>query len=141
MSAFTSNRVALFVGVLICTTFVACGRSGPEYPAARLAGSVRIGDEPIADGRVHFMPNAGTSGAPITAEITNGEYVAQDVPLGAVTVTFSASKHTGNMVRETNREPYPEIVSIIPAQYSQGIPLNVAGDNDAQNFELIASAR
>jgi hypothetical protein len=125
------------VGICCILCLAGCGSRKTEYPAARLAGSVTIAGTPIAVGRVHFMPNAGTHGTPVTAEIAAGNYVADSVPLGNVTVTFSAAKETGNLVREANREPYPEFVSIIPAQYSEGIPLNVTGDNDAQNFSLI----
>lgn len=141
MHKSASRRVAtLLTVVLIAAAFasvIACKPGGADYPAARLAGSVSIAGAPVSEGRVHFMPNAGTPGTPITAEISAGNYVAESVPLGNVTVTFSAAKETGNMVREANREPYPEIVSIIPPQYSPGIPLSVTGDNDAQDFALI----
>jgi hypothetical protein len=111
-----------------------------DYPAARLAGSVRIAGQPIAEGRIHFMPNPGTPGLPVTAEVSAGKYIAEDVPLGSVVVTFSAVKETGKQVREqvreAGRDPYPEYVSIIPEKYVQGVPLNVTGDNDAQDFDL-----
>jgi hypothetical protein len=143
MHTSTSHRIATSLTVVLVAALfasvTACKPAGPEYPAARLAGSVSIAGAPISEGRVHFMPNAGTPGTPVTAEISAGNYIANSVPLGNVTVTFSAAKETGNMVREANREPYPEIVSIIPPQYSQGISLSVTGDNDAQDFALVTN--
>ena len=136
MTVYTSNRVTFLVGLFFCLTFAACGQSRPEYPAARLAGNVRISGEPIAQGRVHFMPQPGTAGVPVTAEISAGQYVADAVPLGNNVVTFTAVKETGKSIQEEDRDPYPEFVSIIPAEYSQGIPLTVASDNEAQDFDL-----
>jgi hypothetical protein len=131
-----AHLAAAVIGTMSLATLVACAPAAPEYPAARLAGNVRIGGEPITAGRVHFMPTAGTAGVPVTAEISAGQYVAEGVPLGSNVVTFSAVKETGKAVQEPGREPYPEFASIIPAKYSQGIPLHVAGDNETQDFDL-----
>ena len=112
------------------------GSSGPGYPHAKLQGAVLIDGAPVASGRVNFMPAAGTTGVPVSAEIVSGTYQASDVPLGSNTVTFSLTKDTGKMIAEGDRQPYPEIVSIVPPQYAQGFQLNVTGDNSAQDFAL-----
>ena len=134
----SNPRLVAAALLTLCFTMVAgCfGGSGVEYPHAELQGAVTLDGTPVESGRVNFMPAAGSEGQPVSADIKAGRYEAPDVPLGQVTVTFSMTKETGNMITEPEREPYPEIISIVPPHYAQGVPLNVTGDNDAQDFAL-----
>ena len=118
---------------------VGCGESGPDYPHAALQGAVTLDGAPVETGRVNFMPAAGVKGQPVSAEIEAGRYNAPDVPLGNMTVTFSMTQETGKMITEGDREPYPEIISIVPPHYAQGIAVNVTGDNAAQDFALTST--
>jgi hypothetical protein len=145
MSRLYENQpLRRFALALICgasalgsISLAGCRPSEPVYPSAKLEGDVRIGAEPIKSGRVHFTPSSGAAGVPVTADIVDGRYVAEKVPLGNVVVTFTAVKDTGKLIREGDRQPYPELVNIIPGKYLQGIPLDVTADNSAQNFELV----
>lgn len=130
----------LLAGAIAALLVSGCGMgSGPQYPHAKLEGAVTLDGTPVDTGRVNFMPAPGVQGQPVSADIAAGRYSAPDVPLGSVTVTFSMTKETGQMITEGDREPYPEIVSIVPPHYAQGISVNVTGDNAAQDFALTTS--
>jgi hypothetical protein len=128
---------ALSVGagalLVLCACLSGCGDSKIPPPSATLAGVVKLGAAPIETGRIHFMPTGSGQGQPVTAEITAGQYRADQVPLGAVRVTFTANKSTGE-----NSRGYRETESTIPPDYAQGISLEVSGDSLSQDFVLQA---
>jgi len=109
---------------------------------ARLAGTVTVGGEPLpsdAEGYIQFMPDSGGQAQPAHAEIIDGKYDAENVPLGNVTAIFNVTRLTGRMVREDNApgaSPYPERENLVPAKHQSGVKVSIAGDNDAHNFEL-----
>ena len=125
--------------VAFCPLVTGCMEPGPDYPHAKISGAVTLDGANVESGRVNFMPTAGVKGQPVSADIVDGRYSQDDVPLGNVTVTFNITKDTGEMITEGDREPYPKIVSIVPAHYAQGISLNVTGDNAAQDFALTST--
>ncbi len=135
-AAFLPTRVLLAVALVGALALAGCQEAGPDYPQATLEGAVTLDGTPVDAGRVNFMPASGTPGVPTSADIEAGSYKAE-VPLGNVTVTFSVTKNTGEMIIEGDRQPYPKIVSVVPHQYSDGIQLNVSGDNAAQDFALV----
>jgi hypothetical protein len=128
-------RPALILAALV---LVGCGEVGPSYPAAKLAGSVTIDEQPVANGTVQFMPEtpaAGSAVQPVSAPIQDGRYLADAVPKGKVRVLFTAQRKTGKMITEYST-PYEEVVSIVPKKYQEGITLDVAADKQDQNFDL-----
>ena len=141
MKAFDRRVIAFALSLLSLSVMtIGCGSgSGPDYPHAKLTGAVTLDGAPVDSGRVNFMPAPGSEGQPVSADIQAGQYQAPDVPLGQVTVTFSMTKATGNMISEGDRQPYPEIVNVVPKRYAQGIPLQVSGDNVAQDFVLTST--
>ena len=136
--AFTLLRWGwLGVGGVMVLSAPGCGESGPSYPAARLEGSVTLDGEPITEGQIQFVSRDGGQVAAVSAEIADGRYRAEWVPMGSVSVMISATRETGKMITEYST-PYPEVVSIIPERYRSGIQLEVTGDNLQQDFKLLS---
>lgn len=126
---------ATLAAILISFLAGGCGESRPQYPAARLEGSVTLNGAVLATGTIQFHPQEANHGPVVQAEIHEGRYVAATVPLGKVLVILNATKPTGKMITGYS-EPYPEMVSLIPEKYRLGIPIQVTGDNAAQDFPL-----
>jgi hypothetical protein len=121
--------------VLLATLLPGCGSGKPTYPSARLEGKVTLDGNPIAEGRLQFVPQ-DLGKAPVTAApIVEGRYLAEAVPRGKLRVLLTASKKTGKMVTEYST-PHPEVINLIPEKYRAGIPIEVAGDNANLDFAL-----
>ncbi len=100
-----------------------------------------VDQEPIAKGFLNFTPQHLGEGPVTGAEIVDGRYVARAVPLGKVRVRFLAPKQTGRMITlPDGNTKVPEIVDIIPENYRAGIEIDVTGDNDQQNFDLVSES-
>ena len=141
MARMTKQHFSAWVAVaLLALAAIGCGEAGPNYPHAALSGAITLDDAPVETGRINFIPGSGVAGSPVAADVLDGRYEATEVPLGQLTVTFSLTKATGKMIVEGDREPYPEIISIVPPHYAQGLPLQVTGDNPAQDFHLTTKA-
>ena len=91
--------------------------------------------KPIAEGTISFLPQGSGQASPASAEIADGRYEARAVPLGKVLVQITATQQTGRMITGSG-EPVPEILSIIPRKYAEGISIEVTGDNATQDFPL-----
>lgn len=133
------NLRGALAGLLLCATpllLAGCGQ-GPGYPSATLSGVVTLDGVRIEKGSITFYPAAATgAGSGGSAEITNGEYVVENVPLGTVSFTFSALVKTGRMVEDLGRQ-VPEQVNPIPVRYrEEGIDREIAKSGN-QDFELI----
>jgi hypothetical protein len=118
----------ILLGVLL--TGFGCAKSG-----TRLEGTVTIDGNPVAEGRLQFVPQGPERRSPVTAAIKDGRYAASSVPLGTVRVLFSATQKTGRLIHEYS-QPYEEIVSIIPKTYEQGMIIEVTADASTQDFAL-----
>jgi hypothetical protein len=123
--------------VLLLLLAVGCGgESGP--PTAHLQGTVTIGGKPIpadAIAMISFSPHDTKLGPGATAEIANGKYDCPKVPLGPVTVFFNITQASGPEIEIRGRKSR-ETVSLTPPKYGAGTPLDVSGDNAAQDFDL-----
>ena len=130
--------VVLVVGLAI----VGCGGSDKPFKTARLAGTVKLDGEPIANGTISFAPEDGQT--PTTgAIIQNGKYSAE-VPLGRKKIMISAVQATGRMQKayDTPDSPMTEITAeIVPARYNVATMLehDVTGNNSDLNFDLTRS--
>jgi hypothetical protein len=121
--------LALVAGILS-----GCGSERREN-TVRLEGEVKLDGRPLPEGNLQILPEGQTRGQPDGAEVVNGRYTAQNVPLGKVRVIINATKETGKMMTDTS-EPYPERVSIIPPRYRDGIVIEVKEGDEAKNFDL-----
>ena len=111
---------------------VGCGGPAKSYKTADVAGTVTLDGQPIQKGVINFIGNETGEGS---AEIVAGKFTAREVPLGKVRIFVVATRETGKMVPGSS-EPVPEIESIIPAKYSQGIEAEIAGDETDRKIEL-----
>jgi hypothetical protein len=107
-----------------------CAKSG-----ARLEGIVTLDGNPIAAGKLQFVPQGPERRPAVSVDIKDGRYSASTVPLGKVQVLFFATKKTGRLIREYS-QPYEETVNIIPKAYHDGITIEVTGDESTRDFEL-----
>ncbi len=133
-AACGATGVWLLAALACAVLATGCGSKG-SAAGARLEGVVTLDGNPIPEGTLQFVPEQPSKAGPVTAIIKDGRYVADAVPRGRVRVVVSASRKTGKMVKEYS-EPYPEVVSIIPVKYRDGIEIDVTGDKAEQNFEL-----
>ena len=131
------------MGVIVCLMALGCGKSGSEFPVARLEGTVTINGRPLpadAEGWVQFMPSGGGGQAsPARSQIVDGRYLAENVPLGKILVIFTVTRLTGRMVVEDNvpgGTPDPERENLVPESCRQGIPLEISGDEEKRDFDL-----
>lgn len=120
---------------LLC--LVGC-REESGGPSARLQGAVTLDGKPIAEGTINFLPEASGQVSPASTQISEGRYDARAVPLGKVRVQIIATRETGRMITGSS-QPVPEVLSIIPPKYAQGIPIEVTGDNAQQDFRLTSN--
>jgi len=122
---------------LLLLGLAGCGEESSEN-TARLKGSVTLDGDPIAKGTINFLPEEPGQAAPASAQIAAGQYDVKAVPLGKVRVQIIATRETGRMITGSS-EPVPEVLSIIPPKYAQGISIQVTGDNSQQDFPLTSN--
>ncbi len=127
------SRLSIVCAIVTILPLVGCGGNAKPYPTAKVAGVVTIDAKPIESGTINFIAAQGTGEA--SAEIKAGAFAAQDVPKGNVRVFVIATQETGKMVPGSS-EPVPEVISIVPAHYAQGIEIQVAGDEANRQIEL-----
>ena len=116
--------------------------TGPGYPSARVAGQITLDDEPIADGKISFRPVNRGAGPTVGTEFVDGAYVLEHVPLGTISVQLIATVETDKMVPLWPNDPQGpqvrKIKDLIPEKYKRGIEIEVEGDNESLNFELVS---
>ena len=122
---------------LVLLGLAGCGEESSEN-TARVKGRVTLDGDPIAEGTINFLPEEPGQAAPASSQIAEGQYDARSVPLGKVRVQIIATKETGRMIRGSS-EPVPEVLSIIPPEYAQGISIQVTGDNSQQDFPMTSN--
>ena len=137
MNASRVTWLALSAAAILCC---GCGQATNEHPTAKLAGHVTVDGQQIDDGQIQFIPlgKGPGSGQATDGAISQGSYAADRVPIGKVRVTFTAFKKTGRMINEGDHV-FPELVSIIPDKYQQGMDIEVSGDNPSQDFALVST--
>jgi hypothetical protein len=132
-----NSRRAALVAAALCILVATTGCNGGRKPGtARLEGSVTIDGQPPpagAIGSISFRP-AG-KGQPTSAQIVDGNYKCDDVPVGDVVVFVQLVLPTGKMVSEGGRS-YPELRDLVSSKHANGINLKVTDDNSSQDFEL-----
>ena len=120
------------------------GTDGPErFP---VTGKVTINGEPLDDGSIQFIPEAGTDGPSSGAPITNGAYTipAEKGPVaGQYLVQIRGTKKTGKQIEAGPPNPpgtmVDEVVQAVPAEYNSNSTLKATikeGPNEDVNFQL-----
>jgi len=119
---------------LVLVFLAGCGKES-DGRSTRLKGRVTLDGAAIAEGTISFLPEKSGQSPPASARIADGYYDARAVPLGKVRVQITATRETGRMIPGSS-QPVPEVLSIIPPKYAQGISIEVTGDNPQQDFPL-----
>jgi hypothetical protein len=126
---------AAWVAVMLAAA--GCGSGGPTKPTGHLEGAVTLDGQPIIRGTISFFPQQKGQAQPSKAQIVDGHYKAEGVPLGKVLVRISATKETGKEIAiPHSNEKYAETVSIIPPKYRSGISLQISADTKTHDFQL-----
>lgn len=114
-----------------------CGQQEPTAPTTKLEGMVRVDGQPVPEGVITFIPQQKKQAPPAKAQIRDGRYSADKVPIGPVLVMLSAPKKTGKIqkIPQSNTE-YEEVVESIPPKYQGGIPLEVTETLKTKDFDL-----
>ncbi|WP_145257772.1 hypothetical protein [Planctomycetes bacterium Pan216] len=131
------NRQSQGVIVLAVVLVAGCGDSQepPPYPSSRVTGSITIDGKPIEEGRVQFLPKDSAQGPVTSAEIREGTYTLDRVPMGKQTAILTATRKTGRMIDDYGK-PFPEVVNIIPETYRDGITIDISEKEQRCDFEL-----
>lgn len=125
--------------VFVIALVLGCGESGRAYKTARIMGTVTIDSVPVDTGTINFISEqkSGVAGGEDSAEIVLGKFTAKNVPHGSVRAYVIATKETGKMIHGSSQD-VPEVASIVPEQYRQGIPLTIEGDESDRRIELVS---
>jgi hypothetical protein len=111
--------------------------SKSSYRSTPLTGTIKVDGEPIPEGLLQIIPTKGDQGSGVNTEIKDGKYALERAPLGPVIVMLTANRKTNRMTRASySDELVPEIESLIPSQYTSGIPLDISEGIGTQDFNL-----
>jgi hypothetical protein len=121
------------VGPTLLGVLLGCGGAG--YESIDLHGVVTIDGEPVPKGQVTFAP--ANNGPVVGAEIVQGKYECNNVPLGKCRASFVAQ------AAEMKTIPIPATggtgevpINILPPKYAAGIEKEITPEASELNFEL-----
>jgi hypothetical protein len=139
LPAFSATAKQAVYVALLCALVAAGGCNGGRKPGtARLEGRVTIDGQPPpagAIGTISFRATAQGQAASTSAQIVDGKYKCDDVPLGDIVVFVQLVQKTGKMVSDGGRS-YEELRNLVSSKHDNGINLKIADDNSSQDFEL-----
>lgn len=141
MLAFRIRSRMVFVGlvsVLGMGSVLGCNQSSSK-PTAYVSGTVTIDGKPLpanATGTVMFRPSGKGMAKTAGVSVIGGKYDSPETPVGEVTVFFSIQEPTGKMISDAGGPPFPEYRSIVPQGSTNGVKLEVTGENLQQDFDL-----
>ena len=82
--------VVMMLG-LVTAMLPGCSDAGLKHPVATFMGTVTVDGQPLKNGKILFMPKGQQQSPPTQADIVDGKYRDEKVPLGAVTVMFNTT--------------------------------------------------
>ena len=128
------STLALATTLLSC---FGCGGGSSSGNTAHLQGTVTLAGQPLPAGAEGAVTFRNASGAAATAPIKEGRYDSPATPKGSVKAFFTINKPTGKTYKsERTVTEVAETISIVPASVSNGVDVEVSGDNAEQNFDL-----
>ncbi|WP_299459739.1 hypothetical protein [uncultured Gimesia sp.] len=128
----------------LISTAVGCGSSEFSYEKGTVQGMVTINGEPLASGKIRFIPEVGTVGKLTVAEIKDGHYqfdLNKAPAVGNHKIEIIAIRNTGNKIQIPDAPAgttMEETEQYIPAPYNTSSRLKLeikAGENEG-NFDL-----
>jgi hypothetical protein len=126
------------LSVLCLSLVLGCDQSDSK-PTAHLSGTVTINGRPLpanVTGTIMFRPSGKGMAKTAGVSLIGGKYDSPETPVGEVTVFFSIQEPTGNMISDAGGPPFPELRSIVPQESTNGVKLQVTGENPQQDFDL-----
>jgi hypothetical protein len=126
--------LGLLVVAPLALTLLGC-ETRSRYPTAHLAGTVSIGGERVAEGKLVLLPLDPAHGPSVGADIASGHYDCPRAPAGHVRVQVYANRPTGRVLTVMGAE-LPEVVSLVPESARDGLKIEVTGDNLRQDISL-----
>jgi hypothetical protein len=129
---------AVFVALLCALVAITGCNDGRKPGTARLEGRVTIDGQPPpagAIGTISFRATGQGQAASTSAQIVDGKYKCDDVPLGDIVVFVQLVQKTGKMVSDGGRS-YEELRNLVSSKHDNGISLKITDDNSSQDFEL-----
>ena len=140
MTSFRSIYGWMGAVALILVTSAGCGEEKSSVPTARLQGSVTLNGGPIppdAQATISFTPIDSMKAVPASAEIKDGKFDAQDVPMGKVDMTITIQQATGKLLPDPQgRGDVAEINDLVPQAWRNGKEIQVDGDKSDLNYDL-----
>lgn len=135
----TVHVVVALVASMPLVALLGCGGGDARRPTAHLRGAVTLGGEALpedAEANLFFKPTARGQARTTSVPVVDGVYDAPDVPLGTVKLYFDLQRPTGRMVSEAGGTPFPEYRNLVPAEYGNGLEIQVDGDSLERDFDL-----
>ncbi|MBN1909588.1 MAG: hypothetical protein JW818_07615 [Pirellulales bacterium] len=131
----TASRPAIDWGMrtllcLLLATVLGCGGGADGRRALR--GTVTLDDQPLATGKITFVPAPGTDGTTTGGPISNGKFeILADKGLkpGKYLAKIEAWEETGRMIENPPGPPKAETAPIHFRQ-TDPLPANVTADSD-----------
>lgn len=122
------------VALLALTSAVGCegGRSG-----VTISGQVSVNGSPVESGRIMVRSLDSMAAAPTSsADVLDGRYELNDVPVGRNVFSFSGAALTGKSIAGPGGAAEPERVNVIPRTIlDQGVERTIEGGGP-QDFAL-----
>jgi hypothetical protein len=136
-----------FCGIVISAGFVGCSGGGDDLPRQPVSGTVTLGGQPLAEGRIQFEPASPEAKTPAGGEIKDGAFsIPRDQgPTPGdyrVMITSSAARATGvdtspgaeppagSKAKMPKIGPSPEL---IPKQYNSKTTLTAKVESGKSN--------
>ncbi len=133
------SMIKLRLSFLLILVFLVPGCSDPTK--GEVSGTVKVNGEPAKQGAITFIPVDGKSST-AGAKITDGQFMAPDVPVGTVKVQIRVSKIVGQTrIYNTPDSPIQDIMEeVLPPKYNDQteLLLDVKSGKNEQDFDLTA---
>jgi hypothetical protein len=122
--------------LLLLAASILCGCGDGGRPRVSITGSISVNGVPLEAGMIVFRPLESGAGSGGSAEVTDGRYRLDNVPIGPTVFTFSGTRLTGKSIPGPGGQPEPERVNVIPRKVlNQGLERKVE-DDSTQDFSL-----
>ena len=133
VTSITRCKASRLFIIGIAAALLGCGGGND---GVTISGTVSVNGKPLQNGKIMVRPLGSAVGSGGSAEVVDGNYQLQDVPLGSNAFTFSGSALTGKSIAGPGGAPEPERVNAIPRQILQeGVEREVP-EAGTQDFSL-----